>query len=61
MKKKNIIISIACSIFFIICVGAAIILFPKVKIISIACSIFFIICVGAAIILFPKVKEETIA
>lgn len=31
MKKKNIIISIACSIFFIICVGAAIILFPKVK------------------------------
>ena len=31
MKKKNIIISIACSIFFIICVGATIILFPKVK------------------------------
>ena len=31
MKKKNIIISIAFSIFFIICVGAAIILFPKVK------------------------------
>ena len=28
---KNIIISIACSIFFIICVGATIILFPKVK------------------------------
>ena len=28
---KNIIISIACSIFFIICVGATIILFPKIK------------------------------
>ena len=31
MKKKNIIISMVCSIFFIICVGAAIVLFPKVK------------------------------
>lgn len=31
MKKKNIIISIVCSVFFAVCVGAAIILFPKVK------------------------------
>lgn len=31
MKKKNVIISVVCSVFFIMCVGAGIILFPKVK------------------------------
>lgn len=31
MKKKNVLISVVCSVFFIMCVGAGIILFPKVK------------------------------
>ena len=31
MKKKNVIISVVCSVFFIMCVGAGIILFTKVK------------------------------
>ena len=38
MKKKSVIISVVCSAFFIVCVGAGIILFPKVKEESIAYS-----------------------